>query len=77
MSQIRPTSYGELADVLASLPLLTREKRRREGLSVREAGRQLGMAFATVSRFEAGEDVVMSNAIKILRWLGDGRGVAE
>jgi hypothetical protein len=70
------TSYGELADVLATLPLLLRAERRRRQLSVRAAAEELGMSFATVSRIEAGEDCALSNAAKVLRWLGTPPGEA-
>lgn len=63
------TSYSELADLLGHLPLLLREARRARQLSVREAGRQLGVSGATISRIEGGEDCTGSNAVKILRWL--------
>lgn len=66
----KPTSYAELADVLGNLPLLLRETRRRRGLSLRAASRELGMSFSTVARFENGEDIVLSNAVDILRWVG-------
>lgn len=66
----KPTSYAELADVLTNLPLLLRETRRRRGLSLRAAARELEMSFSTVSRFENGEDIVLSNAVDILRWVG-------
>lgn len=63
------TPYSELADVIDALPMLCREKRRREGLSQRAAARQIGIAFATVSRFEAGKGAHLDNAVAILRWL--------
>jgi transcriptional regulator with XRE-family HTH domain len=49
--------------------MLLREARRARRLSVRAAGRQLGVSGATVSRIESGEDLVVSNAVTILRWL--------
>jgi ribosome-binding protein aMBF1 (putative translation factor) len=63
------TSYSELADVLASLPLLLREARRARGLSTRRAGAEIDCAFSTVHRIEQGEDCVLSNAVAVLRWL--------
>ncbi|MGC5012558.1 helix-turn-helix domain-containing protein [Streptosporangium sp. DT93] len=63
------TPYPELADVLASLPLLLREARRARGLSQRAAAQQMGVSPNTVARAEAGEDLVLSNAVTILRWL--------
>ena len=64
-----PTPYAELAEVIASLPLLLREARRARGLSLRAAARELGMSFSTVTRMEAGEDCALSNAVAVLRWL--------
>lgn len=64
------TSYGELADVLANLPMLLREARRARGLSQRAAAQQIHMSYATVCRIEGGEDCALSNAMAILRWLG-------
>jgi DNA-binding transcriptional regulator YiaG len=64
-----PSSYGELADVLDALPLLVREARRARRLSVRATATQLGCSFSTVSRFENGKDVNLSNAAALLRWL--------
>jgi ribosome-binding protein aMBF1 (putative translation factor) len=63
------TPYTELADVIASLPLLLREARRARGLSQRAAAKELNCSFATVSRIEAGDDCVLSNAVAVLRWL--------
>lgn len=63
------TPYPELAEVLASLPLLVREARRARGLSQRAAAREMGVSFSTISRAESGEDLVMSNAVAVLRWL--------
>ncbi|GIF14819.1 helix-turn-helix domain-containing protein [Actinoplanes teichomyceticus] len=69
MSGNLPTPYAELADIIASLPLLLREARRTRRLSLRAAAKELGMSFSTVSRIEAGDDCALSNAIAVLRWL--------
>lgn len=69
MAGDRPTTYSELADVIANLPLLVREARRGRRLSQRGAAEQIGISFSTVSRMEAGEDCVLSNVIAVLRWL--------
>lgn len=68
------TSYTELAEVLEWLPLLCREKRRREGISLRTAGEQMGLSFGTVSRIENRQGAHMHNVVLILRWL-DGKVV--
>lgn len=65
----RLTTYTELAAVLDALPLLCREKRRREGLSMRAAARQIGCSFSTVHRFEGGKGAHLDNAAAVLRWL--------
>ena len=69
MSDGMPTSYAELATVLAALPLLLREARRGRRLSMREAAKQLDMSASTVLRIESGEDCALSNAAAVLRWL--------
>lgn len=66
----KPTPYAELAEVLANLPLLCRERRRQDGLSVRAAAERIGISFSTVSRFENGEDTNESTLAAVLRWLG-------
>lgn len=63
------TPYTELAEVVASLPLLLREARRVRRLSIRAAARELGISFSTVTRIEQGEDCALSNAMAVLRWL--------
>lgn len=79
------TPYTELAEVVASLPILLREARRARRLSMRAAAREMGISFSTVYRIEQGEDCAMSNAMTVLRWLdqrpattdadgGDSRG---
>ena len=71
-----PTSYGELADVLEHLPLLVRESRRRRGLSIRAAAREMGMSFSTVLRYEDGGNVHLDHAVAMLRWVDDDSGKA-
>jgi transcriptional regulator with XRE-family HTH domain len=67
------SSYLELAQVLANIPLICRETRRARGLSLREAARQVGVSFSTLHRIESGEDCVASHLIGVMRWL-DGTG---
>jgi len=70
-----PTAYEELARVIELLPDLVREKRRRDQLSIREAARQTGMSFATVSRYEARQgDLQVDNLLALLRWVGQPSG---
>jgi len=72
MSTGAQTTYSELAQVLAALPILLREARRARKLSIRATAREMDMSFATVNRIESGEDCVLSNAVTVLRWL-DGQ----
>lgn len=69
-----PTPYPELAEVLASLPLLVREARRSRRRSQRAAAEQIGVSFSTISRAENGEGLVMANAVAMLRWLDTPAG---
>lgn len=62
---------AELLEVLDLLPLPVREKRRRDGLSVRAAARDLRVSFSTLSRVEHGEDCSLSNARTLLAWVGE------
>ncbi len=64
-----PSSYSDLASVIEALPLLVREARRARGLSLRAAAEQIGCSFSTISRYENGDDVNLSNAASMLRWL--------
>lgn len=64
------TTYGELADILANLPLLLREARRHRRLSTRAAATEIGIGFSTISRIEAGEGCALATAITVVRWLG-------
>lgn len=69
MADPRPSSFADLAAILRRLPQLLADARRARGLSMREAGGQLDMSFATVARIEQGEDCALSNAVKVLAWL--------
>lgn len=70
MADTPPTSYHELADLLGALPLLVREARRRNQLSLRAAGRAAGVSFSTIARVERGEDAALSTVVSLLRWIG-------
>lgn len=59
-----------VAQVLDALPALVQEKRRRDGLSLRQAADRMGMSFSTVQRCEAGRDLALSNVVLFLQWLG-------
>lgn len=67
-----PSPYQELVHVLEILPDLVREKRRREGLSVRAAAEQVpGVSFSTLARFENRAGAHVDNAMALLRWVGE------
>lgn len=66
-----PTPYGELAEVLLTLPLLMREARRARGLSMRSASKEVGVSASTWSRLEGSQDAVMSHVALVLAWLGE------
>lgn len=68
MSDGKPTSYSEIVTLLGDLPMLVREKRRRNGLSLREAARQVGVSFSTLDRFERSEDAQLRTTVIPLLW---------
>lgn len=66
------TTYIELADILDALPMLVREKRRRDRISLRGAATQLGVAASTLARFETSQGGIASDTVTVLvRWLGN------
>jgi transcriptional regulator with XRE-family HTH domain len=74
-----PSSYAELADVLANLGLIVREARRARRLSLRAASESIGhVDFTTLSRIESGQQGTrVSHAVALLRWLGGSAVVLE
>lgn len=56
-----------------NLGALIRAKRERDGLSVREAGAQSGVAFSTLSRIENGATPSVGVYHRLMSWL-DGVG---
>jgi len=52
------------------LPELVQDKMRKEGLSIREAGRQIGIAHTTVIRILNGETLDLKTLIDVCEWLG-------
>jgi transcriptional regulator with XRE-family HTH domain len=69
MSHDLLTTYGELAQVIDSLGLIVRERRRQSRLSVRGAAAEIGVSFSKVSRLENGSDLDGKSLAAILRWL--------
>ncbi|MGI8530940.1 MAG: hypothetical protein ACR2KO_15855 [Geodermatophilaceae bacterium] len=77
-------SYAEIARVVELLPTLVREKRRRDGLSLRAAADRIGVAAdrigvaaSTVKRFEDGAGIAWETVPVLLRWVGDPRGLVQ
>lgn len=73
---VSAATYGEMADVLANLPLIVREARRARGISGRAAAKQMGIDFNTLGRLERGHDVRIDVLAPILRWLDQTGGAA-
>lgn len=70
-SDCEMSSYGELLELLDALPMLVRETRRRRGMSMRAVQAATGVTASTIQRCEAGtQDVSLSNAKTLLRWVG-------
>jgi hypothetical protein len=61
--------WAEIADTLEALPVTLKEIRSREHLTVRDVEALTGVPFNSVSRFERGHDLYLSNALALLRWL--------
>lgn len=54
---------------MKELRALIIEKARKEGLSYREIGEQVGMAHTTVSRILDGQQVRIDTLVKLAEWL--------
>lgn len=63
------STYDELINILDNLPLLVKEKRRRLGISQRELGRIINIAYSTISRFEGGEQMHITTIRPLLEWI--------
>lgn len=62
-------SYAQMMEVLDNLPMLVREKRRRLGLSLRAAAKDIGMSATAVTRLERGDDCSLSTIKAMLAWV--------
>ncbi len=63
--------YLELAETLDQLGVLLRSTRRTRRLSLRAAGDEMGLSWATVARIENGEGYAAASAVAVLKWLDD------
>jgi hypothetical protein len=73
---LRAASIGwaEVVDALESLPATLKAVRAREHLTVRDVEALTGVPFNSVSRFERGHDLYLSNALQLARWLAKQGG---
>ena len=68
---------------LAEFGVKVREHREKRDLSMRGAGRETGLSYATFSRVEAGEAPDLRSLLVLARWIGlplawfDGDGDAR
>lgn len=81
-----PIDYAASVRVIDAVPALVRERRRREGLSTRQAAARIRLmtdgsqfaarpvSFATVSRAEAGAALSVPVLRALLVWLGTPEG---
>lgn len=66
----QPSGYDGLLQVLADLPVICRETRRRKGLSLRAAAQQAAVSFSTLDRMERGDTGAnLTSIVAILKWV--------
>lgn len=63
-------TYGDLASMCDEMPTAVRITRRVRGLSLREAGDEIGIGFKTVARIESGHDYTITSLRAVIKWLG-------
>ena len=68
-----PSRWGQSARCVETAPRALRVYRGVRGLSLREAADEIGVAHATLWRFEQGESVHSRHLPGILRWLDANR----
>lgn len=72
------SSYAELAALITALPIIVRERRRTERVSIRTAATEIGVSAATLCRLEAGGVGVQGDSlVAILMWLDRAPSKAE
>ena len=77
MTKRRLVGWDEGVELLDTLRVALVEARRRDHLSLREVAKTAGVPFNSISRFERGGDILLSNAVALMRWLaGSGGGVS-
>ena len=65
----KPTAFGEMVDVIDSMPTILLNARRARGLSLREVAEKTGLSFSTVSRMESGAEFSSISLKAVLLWL--------
>jgi transcriptional regulator with XRE-family HTH domain len=63
------STYGEIVEVIANLPIIVRERRRADGLSMRAAAAVIGCSPSTVVRCEQGKGADADTVVALLKWL--------
>lgn len=74
MTAERPTSYGELADILERLPQIVIDACRARGMSQRAFAAAVGLDPSTGHRMSTGKNLQVKNIVPILRWLDQTGG---
>lgn len=70
MSTQPPMSYGEFLEFLDQIPIHVFDKRRRCGLSQRDAAAQMDdVSASTLARVEDGHDFTVSVLRTLIAWL--------
>ena len=69
----RLIGWDEVINTVDGLRTAVMEARRRDHLNLREAGERSGVPFNSISRFERGQDITLSNAVALMRWLAGAR----
>lgn len=76
MIEAELSSYADLAQVIQDMPVIVRSARRMRRLSLRAAGVEMGLSFATVHRVESGHDFDSGTLQALLRWLDEPADLA-
>jgi transcriptional regulator with XRE-family HTH domain len=63
----------DILDLITSAAGFCKLKRRRRGLSVREAATQIGVQYTTLYRMEHGTSVSVETLVLVIAWLYDGK----
>lgn len=70
------SAYRSTARIVAHVPELLRETRRRRGMSLRAVADATGLTTPTIDNIEKGRGYHVYSLIAILRWLHEQEGGA-